>query len=234
MKRVLLKISGEVLKGDKEFGYSSEMLNQVAQDVKELVNEGHQLSIVVGGGNIFRGVNGAETGIKRANSDYMGMLATVMNAIALGDNLEANGVKSHVMSAMDLGGITEAYSYRRATKLLDSGYVLIFGGGTGNPYFTTDTAATLRAIEMNSDLLLKATKVDGIYDKDPSKFPEAKKYTKISHIDAISKDLKVMDLTAFALASDNNLDIVVFNLFKKGNMLKAVKQLSGSLVTTKI
>lgn len=231
MKRVLLKISGEALKGKKDFGYSSTMLKQVAKDVFDLQKEGYQISIVVGGGNIFRGVNGAETGIKRVNSDYMGMLATIMNAIALGDVLASEGLKTKVMSAIKMDSVVEPYSYKRACSFLEKGEVVIFGGGTGNPYFTTDTAATLRAIEMSSDMLLKATKVDGVYDKDPYKFPDAKLYKKLSYNEAMEKGLKIMDLTAFALASDNNLEIIVFNLFRKGNLLKAVKKELGTQVS---
>jgi len=230
MKRVLLKISGEALKGTKDFGYSSEMLKQVANDVNELKEAGYQISIVVGGGNIFRGVNGAETGIKRVNSDYMGMLATVMNAIALGDALNHKGIKVKVMSAIKMDSVVETYSYKRAISFLNEGEVVVFGGGTGNPYFTTDTAATLRAIEMDCDMLLKATKVDGVYDKDPAKFEDAVIYDKLSSSEAIQKGLKVMDLTAFALASDNGLKITVFNLFTSGNLLKAVEGKAGTIV----
>jgi uridylate kinase len=230
MKRILLKVSGEALKGDKDFGYSSTMLQQVADDIFDLHQAGYQISIVVGGGNIFRGVNGAKTGIKRVNSDYMGMLATVMNAIALGDTISSKGIKTKVMSAIKMDAIVETYSYRRACSFLENNEVVIFGGGTGNPYFTTDTAATLRAIEMNSDILLKATKVDGVYNKDPMKFEDAILYKELSYDEAIDKGLKIMDLTAFALASDNNLEIIVFNLFQKGNLLKAVKKETGTLV----
>jgi len=230
MKRVLLKISGEALKGTKDFGYSSEMLSQVASDVYELKEAGYQISIVVGGGNIFRGVNGAETGIKRVNSDYMGMLATVMNAIALGDALNHKGIKVKVMSAIKMDSVVETYSYKRAISFLNEGEVVVFGGGTGNPYFTTDTAATLRAIEMDCDMLLKATKVDGVYDKDPAKFDDAVIYSTVSSSEAMRKGLKVMDLTAFALASDNGLRITVFNLFTPGNLLKAVEGKTGTIV----
>ena len=230
MKRVLLKISGEALKGKKDFGYSSEMLTQVATDIYNLKQEGYQISIVVGGGNIFRGVNGKETGIKRVNSDYMGMLATVMNAIALGDAIEHKGLKVKVMSAIKMDSVVEPYSYKRAISFLDKGEVVVFGGGTGNPFFTTDTAATLRAIEMGSDMLLKATKVDGVYDKDPVKFKDAVLYKNLKYSEAMEKGLKIMDLTAFALASDNNLKITVFNLFEEGNLLKAVKEETGTLV----
>jgi len=233
MKNVLLKISGEALKGDKDFGYSSNMLKKVANDVLNLKDSGYKISIVVGGGNIFRGVNGAETGIKRVNSDYMGMLATIMNAIALGDVFSAYGIKNKVMTAINMNTIAEPYSYKRAKKLLNDGNVLIFGGGTGNPYFTTDTAATLRAIEMNCDLLLKATKVDGVYDKDPVKYENAVKYDKLSFDEAIEKELKIMDLTAFALANDNNLDIVVFNLYENDSLLKAVEFKSGTHIFNK-
>ena len=230
MKNVLLKISGEALKGDKDFGYSSEMLNKVAKDVSNLQKKGYKISIVVGGGNIFRGVNGKETGIKKVNSDYMGMLATIMNAIALGDVFSAYGIKNKVMTAINMNTIAEPYSYKRAVTHLNNGNVVIFGGGTGNPYFTTDTAATLRAIEMNCDLLLKATKVDGIYDKDPVKFNDAKRFEKLTFNEAMEKDLKIMDLTAFALASDNNLEIVVFNLYEDDSLLKAVEFKSGTRV----
>ena len=230
MKRVLLKISGEALKGKKDFGYSSDMLKQVASDVYDLNKLGYQISIVVGGGNIFRGVNGKETGIQRVNSDYMGMLATVMNAIALGDALSHKGLKVKVMSAIKMDSVVEPYSYKRAISFLDNGEVVVFGGGTGNPFFTTDTAATLRAIEMNCDMLLKATKVIGVYNKDPFKFEDAVLYKELSYNEAMEKNLKIMDLTAFALASDNQLKITVFNLNESGNLIKAVKGETGTLV----
>lgn len=220
--RILLKLSGEALKGNDEYIYSDSMLEQVAEDLIEVQKAGHQIAIVVGGGNIFRGVNGDKTGIQRANSDYMGMLATVMNAVAVADVLEHKKVKVRVLSAIPMEPVAEAYSRKRALKLLEKGNIVIFGGGTGNPFFTTDTASALRAVEMNVDLLLKATKVDGIYTKDPMKHKDAVKYSEISYKEAIDKQLKVMDLTAFALCQENNVKIRVFNLFEKGNLLKAI------------
>lgn len=228
--RILLKLSGEALKGNDEYIYSDSMLEQVAEDLIEVQKAGHQIAIVVGGGNIFRGVNGDKTGIQRANSDYMGMLATVMNAVAVADVLEHKKVKVRVLSAIPMEPVAEAYSRKRALKLLEKGNIVIFGGGTGNPFFTTDTASALRAVEMNVDLLLKATKVDGIYTKDPMKHKDAVKYSEISYKEAIDKQLKVMDLTAFALCQENNVKIRVFNLFEKGNLLKAIT--NSSIGTT--
>lgn len=220
--RILLKLSGEALKGNDDYIYSDSMLEQVTEDLIEVQKAGHQIAIVVGGGNIFRGVNGDKTGIQRANSDYMGMLATIMNAIAVADVLEHKNIKVRVLSAIPMEPVAEAYSRKRALKLLEKGNIVIFGGGTGNPFFTTDTASALRAVEMNVDLLLKATKVDGIYTKDPMKHKDAVKYSEISYKEAIDKQLKVMDLTAFALCQENNVKIRVFNLFEKGNLLKAI------------
>ncbi len=220
--RILLKLSGEALKGNDDYIYSDSMLEQVTEDLIEVQKAGHQIAIVVGGGNIFRGVNGDKTGIQRANSDYMGMLATIMNAVAVADVLEHKNIKVRVLSAIPMEPVAEAYSRKRALKLLEKGNIVIFGGGTGNPFFTTDTASALRAVEMNVDLLLKATKVDGIYTKDPMKHKDAVKYSEISYKEAIDKQLKVMDLTAFALCQENNVKIRVFNLFEKGNLLKAI------------
>lgn len=228
--RILLKLSGEALKGNDDYIYSDSMLEQVTEDLIEVQKAGHQIAIVVGGGNIFRGINGDKTGIQRANSDYMGMLATVMNAVAVADVLEHKKIKVRVLSAIPMEPVAEAYSRKRALKLLEKGNIVIFGGGTGNPFFTTDTASALRAVEMNVDLLLKATKVDGIYTKDPMKHSDAVKYSEISYKEAIDKQLKVMDLTAFALCQENNVKIRVFNLFEKGNLLKAIT--NSSIGTT--
>lgn len=221
-KRVLLKLSGEVLRGKELFGYSEEMIGQIADDLIALQNEGIELAIVIGGGNIFRGINGDKTGIQRANADYMGMLATVMNSVALADVLEHKGAKARVMSAIPMETIAESYSRKRAIEHLKNGAIVIFGGGTGNPFFTTDTAAALRAVEMDVDMILKATKVDGIYTKDPMKYSDAVRLSKITYSEALEKQYKVMDLTAFAICQEHNMEIRIFNLYEKGNLLKAI------------
>jgi len=235
MKRVLLKISGDALKGSKDYGYSKDMLLQTAKDIYKLQQTGLEVAVVVGGGNIFRGVSGSkETGIKRVNSDYMGMLATMMNAIALSDVLEFIGAKSRVLSSFQLTPVAEQYSFKRANHLLSKGSIVVFGGGTGNPFFTTDTASVLRASEIGADLLLKGTKVDGIYDKDPMKFDDAVMYDKITYDEALAKELKVMDLTAFALASNNNIKIKVYNMLIEGALFDAVAGKIGTLVCEEI
>ncbi len=232
MKRVLLKISGDALKGSKEFGYSKDTLLQTAKEIYKLQQRGLEVAVVVGGGNMFRGVAGSkETGIKRVNSDYMGMLATIMNAIALADVLEFIGAKSRVLSSFPLTPVAEPYSFKRANHLLSKGSIVVFGGGTGNPYFTTDTASVLRASEIGADLLLKGTKVDGIYDKDPMKHDDAVMYKKLSYDEAIEKELKVMDLTAFALASNNSIKIRVYNMLKENALFDAIDGIEGTLVT---
>ncbi|MBQ3267874.1 MAG: UMP kinase [Atopobiaceae bacterium] len=211
-KRVLLKISGEALVGDGDYGIDPKMLENLAQAIKPVYENGAELAVVVGGGNIYRGLAGAATGMDRAQGDYMGMLATVMNALALQDVFERNGMECRVMSAITMRAICEPYIRRRATRHLEKGRIVIFAAGTGNPYFTTDTAAALRACEINAEALMKATKVDGIYDKDPVTNHDAKKFDKISYLEVLTRDLKVMDATATALCHDNKMPIIVFNI----------------------
>jgi len=211
-KRVLLKISGEALVGDGDYGIDPKMLESLAQAIKPVYDNGAELAVVVGGGNIYRGLAGAATGMDRAQGDYMGMLATVMNALALQDVFERNGMDCRVMSAISMRAICEPYIRRRATRHLEKGRIVIFAAGTGNPYFTTDTAAALRACELGAEALMKATKVDGIYDKDPVTNPDAKKFDTISYLEVLTRDLKVMDATATALCHDNKMPIIVFNI----------------------
>lgn len=217
-KRILLKISGEALAGDKGFGISGNILRQVATDLKTAKSLGVQMAIVIGGGNIFRGLSAAEEGMDRVGCDYMGMLATCINALALQDVLEQQGVSTRVMSAIELSDIAEPYIRRRAIRHLEKDRLLIFSGGTGNPYFTTDTAAALRAMEINAEILLKATRVDGVFDKDPEKNKDSKKFDSISYIDILQKELKIMDSAAISLCMDNNLSLITFNLKKSGNL----------------
>jgi uridylate kinase len=221
-KRVLLKLSGEALQGDSGYGISPEVLGQIASELVEVQRLGVELAIVVGGGNIFRGVSGSAAGMDRATADYMGMLATVMNAVALQDALETRGLPTRVQSAIAMSELCEPYIRRRAIRHMEKGRVIIFAAGTGNPYFTTDTAAALRAMEMNAQVLLKATKVDGIYDKDPAKHKDAKRYERVTYTECLHQDLKVMDMTAFALCRDNKLPIVVFDLHVPGNIQRVV------------
>jgi len=231
-KRILLKVSGESLMGDKSFGFDTTVISQYAQDIKSLVELGVQVAIVIGGGNIYRGMNEAETGIERAHGDYMGMLATVINGMALQAGLEKVGVYTRLQSAIKMEQIAEPYIRRRAIRHLEKGRVVIFGAGTGNPYFTTDTAGSLRAIEIKADVILKGTRVDGIYSADPEKDPTAKKYTTITFADCISKNLKVMDMTAFTLCMENNLPIVVFDMNRIGNLRRVVTgEKVGTLVS---
>ena len=231
-KRILLKLSGESLMGDKSFGFDTTVISQYAQDIKSLVELGVQVAIVIGGGNIYRGMNEAETGIERAHGDYMGMLATVINGMALQAGLEKVGVYTRLQSAIKMEQIAEPYIRRRAIRHLEKGRVVIFGAGTGNPYFTTDTAGSLRAIEIKADVILKGTRVDGIYSADPEKDPTAKKYTTITFADCISKNLKVMDMTAFTLCMENNLPIVVFDMNRIGNLRRVVTgEKVGTLVS---
>ncbi|MDD4351542.1 MAG: UMP kinase [Candidatus Gracilibacteria bacterium] len=220
-KRILLKISGESLLGDRTYGIDPEHTRKIAKQIKEVAQKGIEVVIVVGGGNIFRGVSVAAKGMDRSTADYMGMLATVMNAMALQDAIESLGQAVRVCSAINMPEIAEPYLRRRAIRHLEKGRVVIATAGTGNPFFTTDTAAALRALELNCDVLLKGTKVDGVYDKDPTKHKNAKLYKKVSFTEALSKNLKVMDATAFSLCRDSNLKVLVFNMFKKGNILKA-------------
>lgn len=231
-KRVLLKLSGEALGGEKGFGIDPVTVVSMAKQIKAVRALGVELMIVVGGGNIFRGSFGSERGIERSTGDYMGMLATVINAMALQDTLEKEGVETRVQSAITMTQVAEPFIRRKAVRHLERGRVVIFSCGTGNPYFTTDTAAALRANEMGVDVILKATKVDGIYDKDPMKFKNAKRYTEIGYGEALRKQLRVMDSTAFALCQENKMPIIVFDLFKTGNIKKVIMgHKVGTLVT---
>lgn len=220
-RRILLKISGESLLGKRSYGIDPEQAREIAKQIKELTDHKLQVAIVIGAGNIFRGVSVAAKGMDRATADYMGMLATIMNALALQDAIESLGQAVRVCSAISMPEIAEPYLRRRAIRHLEKGRVVIVSAGTGNPYFTTDTAAALRALELNCDVLLKGTKVDGVYDKDPEKFPKAKLYRSLSFTQAINKNLRVMDAAAFSLCRESNLQVVVFNMFKRGNILKA-------------
>ncbi len=221
-KRVLLKLSGEVLAGKNGFGIDSESLLRLSQEIKEVWEKGVQVAVVIGGGNIFRGLSGTETGIDRATGDYMGMLATLINALALQSSLEKLGVPTRVMTPFEIRQLAEPYIRRRAIRHLEKGRVVIFAGGTGNPFFTTDTAAALRAVEIEADVILKATKVDGVYDKDPMKNRDAKRYQTISYIDVLDKGLKVMGSTAISLCMDNKIPILVFSVLEPGNIKKVV------------
>lgn len=221
-KRILLKLSGEALAGAAGYGIDPETILSIAKQVAEAHKTGVEIGIVIGGGNIFRGIAASAKGMDRASSDYMGMLATCMNALALQDALEKLGVYTRVQSAITMPEIAEPYLRRRAIRHLEKGRIVIFGAGTGNPFFTTDTAAALRAIEIGADIIMKATKVDGVYDKDPMKHKDAVKYETVSFIDALNKQLKVMDSTAISLCMENNLPILTFNLNKDGNIVKAV------------
>ena len=221
-KRILLKLSGESLMGDKNYGLDSKVMTRYAEDIKSIVELGVQVAIVIGGGNIYRGMNEAETGIERAQGDYMGMLATVINGMALQSALEKAGVFTRLQSAIKMEQIAEPYIRRRAMRHLEKGRVVIFGAGTGNPYFTTDTAGSLRAVEIQAEVILKGTRVDGIYSADPEKDPSATKYSTISFTECISKNLKVMDMTAFTLCMENELPIIVFDMNKPGNLARVV------------
>ena len=230
-KRILLKLSGEALMGDRQYGIDNERLAQYAYEIKSVVEQGIQLGVVIGGGNIFRGVQGVEGGIDRVQGDYMGMLATVINSMALQAALEALEVKTRLLSAIKMEQICESYIRRRAVRHLEKGRVVIFGAGTGNPYFTTDSAASLRAIEIEADVILKGTRVDGIYTADPEKDPAAVKYDTVSFTEVYEKGLNVMDLTAFTLCNENKLPIIVFDMNKPGNLMRVVKgETVGTLV----
>jgi uridylate kinase len=231
-KRILLKLSGESLMGNKSFGFDNDVIAQFAKDIKSITELGVQVAIVIGGGNIYRGMNEAETGIERAHGDYMGMLATVINGMALQAGLEKAGVFTRLQSAIKMEQIAEPYIRRRAIRHIEKGRVVIFGAGTGNPYFTTDTAGSLRAIEINADVILKGTRVDGIYTADPEKDPKATKYDNITFQECVSQNLKVMDMTAFTLCMENKLPIIVFDMNKPGNLHKVVSgEKVGTLVT---
>ena len=221
-KRVLLKLSGEALMGEKQYGIDPAVTAQIARDVKDIQQLGVETAIVIGGGNIFRGLAASSRGMDRASGDYMGMLATVINALALQDALEQNGVVTRVMSAIEMRAVAEPFIRRRAVRHLEKGRVVIFAAGTGNPYFTTDTAAALRAMEIRASVIMKATKVDGIYSADPMKDPTATRYDTISYLEVLEKRLQVMDATAISLCMDNQLPILVFNLRTPGNLRRAV------------
>lgn len=221
-QRILLKLSGEALQGASGYGIDPEVLSVVASEVQELVELGVETAVVIGGGNIFRGLKASAAGMDRASADYMGMLATVMNAIALQDALERRGVYTRVLSAIEMKEVAEPYIRRRATRHLEKGRVVIFAAGTGNPFFTTDTAAALRAMEVNAQVLLKATRVDGVYDRDPLKFADAVRYTRLDYIEVLSRNINVMDSTAISLCKDNDLPIVVFDMLRRGNVRRVV------------
>jgi uridylate kinase len=230
--RILLKLSGEALGGEAGIGINPEAVQSMAEQVREVRELGVQVVIVIGGGNIFRGLSGSERGIERATGDYMGMLATVINSLALQDALEKMGVQTRVQSAITMSQVAEPFIRRRAVRHLEKGRVVIFGGGTGNPYFSTDTAAALRANEIGAEVILKATKVDGIYDSDPKKNKSAKRFSQISYFDCLQQRLKVMDSTAFSLCMDNKMPIIVFDLFRPHNLKRVVLgEKVGTLVT---
>jgi uridylate kinase len=229
--RILLKLSGEALMGEKSYGIDPIRISQYAQDIKKAVDLGVEVAIVIGGGNIFRGVNASKSGLDRVQGDYMGMLATVINGMALQDVLETHGMYTRLMSAIDMKQICEPYIKRRAIRHLEKKRVVIFAAGTGNPYFTTDTAATLRAIEIEANVILKGTRVDGVYTADPEKDKNATKFKNISFKEVYSKGLKIMDMTAFTLCSENNLPIIVFDMNKEGNLLKVIEgETIGTLI----
>tara|TARA_B100000886_G_scaffold178295_1_gene122168 strand:- start:647 stop:1351 length:705 start_codon:yes stop_codon:yes gene_type:complete len=230
-KRILLKLSGEALMGSCQYGIDPQRLSEYANEIKETVAQGIQVAIVIGGGNIFRGVAGASNGMDRVQGDHMGMLATVINGLALQSALENNGVATRLQSAIKINEVAEPFIRRRALRHLEKGRVVIFGGGTGNPYFTTDSAAVLRAIEIEADVILKGTRVDGIYSSDPEKDASASKYNDISFDDVLKKGLKVMDTTAFTLSQENELPIIVFDMNKKGNLKKII---SGEPIGTTV
>lgn len=221
-KRILLKLSGEALMGEKSYGIEPERVKYMAAEIKGISKTGVEVAIVIGGGNIFRGVEASVKGIERASADYMGMLATVINALALQNALETLGVSTRVQSAIQMSALAEPYIRRKAIRHLEKGRVVIFAAGTGNPYFTTDTAAALRAMELGAEVILKATKVDGVYSSDPMKDAKAKKYADISYIDVLRKGLAVMDSTAISMCMDNNMPIIVFDLKGKGNVMKII------------
>jgi len=230
-KRILLKISGEAMMGDKGFGIDPSTVDYIAKEIKKAMSTGIEIAIVIGGGNLFRGVEASVKGIERASADYMGMLATVINALALQNSLEKQSIPTRVQTAIEMKELAEPYIRRKAIRHLEKGRTVIFAAGTGNPYFTTDTAAALRAMEIGADVILKATKVDGIYSSDPAKDPTAKKYDTVTYIDVLKKGLTVMDSAAVSLCMDNNLPIVVFNLRGRSNIKKIIEgEKIGTLV----
>ena len=221
--RILLKISGESLMGERQFGLDPAMVNRVASEIATIVDYGVEVCVVIGGGNIFRGVSGAANGMERATADYMGMLATVMNALAMQSSLEQNGLQSRVQSALPISAVCEPYIRRRAVRHMEKKRIVIFAAGTGNPFFTTDTAAALRATEMGCDAILKATKVDGVYEADPEQNKNAKRYDALSYLEVLSRDLKVMDAPAISLAKENSIPILVFSIQKSGTLAEVVR-----------
>ncbi|MFN3199309.1 MAG: UMP kinase [Bradymonadia bacterium] len=230
-RRILLKLSGEALMGEGQYGISPEVVERIAAELKVVHELGLEVAVVIGGGNIFRGVAGAAKGMDRTSADYMGMLATVINALALQDGFEKNGLMTRVMSGLDMPAVAEPFIRRRAVRHLEKGRVVVFAAGSGNPYFTTDTAAALRGNEINADIILKATKVDGIYDADPEIYPEAKKFDQLSYDECLTRNLRVMDATAITLCRENNMPIVVFNLFTPGNIVRVAK---GETIGTRV
>lgn len=230
-KRVLLKISGEALQGSKQYGIDPVIVDDIARQLKEVKSMGVELAVVIGGGNIFRGFEAESRGMDRAAADYMGMLATIINAMALQDALERQGVFTRVQTAITMVALAEPYIRRRAIRHLEKGRIVILAGGTGNPYFTTDTTAALRAVELKAEVILKATKVDGIYSADPKKVKDVRRFKKLQYLDVLKKGLKVMDATAISLCMDNHLPIIVFDLFKEGNIRRAI---SGQEIGTRV
>jgi uridylate kinase len=233
-KRILLKLSGEALAGDQQNGIDTKILKQLAKELQEIHQLGAQIAIVIGGGNIFRGVKASIEGMDRSSADHMGMLATVINGLALQDAMERLGVYTRVQTAIKMDEVAEPYIRRRAVRHLEKGRVVIFVAGTGNPYFTTDTAASLRAMEIDADVLLKATKVDGVYDRDPEKHPDAERFDKLTFMDVLQRELRVMDTPAISLCKDNDKPIVIFKLLQKGNIRRVVQgEAVGTLVTSR-
>lgn len=230
-KRILLKLSGEALMGNRQYGIDPKRLNDYAKEIKTIIDKGVEVAIVIGGGNIFRGISGASKGMDRVQGDHMGMLATVINGLALQSSCEDNGMQTRLQSAIKINEVAEPFIRRKAIRHLEKGRVVIFGGGTGNPYFTTDSAAVLRAIEMEADVILKGTRVDGIYTSDPERNTDATKFDFISFDDVLRKGLKVMDTTAFTLSQENELPIIVFDMNTSGNLLKII---SGENIGTKV
>ena len=228
-KRVLLKLSGEALQGPGQFGINSDVIEYVSEEIKSIYSLGVETAIVIGGGNIFRGVSSSSKGMDRSTADYMGMLATVINALALQDFLERKGLSTRIQTALEIKQVAEPFIKRRAIRHLEKGRIVIFASGTGNPFFTTDTAATLRALQMGADIIMKATKVDGIYDKDPVKNKDASKFAELTYMEILKKGLKIMDATSISLCMEGNIPIVVFDLFEKGNIEKVI---SGEKVGT--
>ena len=221
--RILLKLSGESLMGERQFGLDPAMVNRVASEIATIIDYGVEVCVVIGGGNIFRGVSGAANGMERATADYMGMLATVMNALAMQSSLEQNGLQSRVQSALPISAVCEPYIRRRAVRHMEKKRIVIFAAGTGNPFFTTDTAAALRATEMGCDAILKATKVDGVYEADPEQNKNAKRYDALSYLEVLSRDLKVMDAPAISLAKENSIPILVFSIQKSGTLADVIR-----------